>query len=65
MALLGKTLRGKTTRPACPGGIHIKRNYKPHQINKDQAEFDQFKEMAKKKRDYLRQKIKEEQKFVA
>lgn len=37
MALLGKTLKGKTTRP---GGIPVVPNIKLRQINKDQAEFD-------------------------
>jgi hypothetical protein len=37
MALLGKTLKGKTTRP---GGLPTKRNIKLRQIAKTQEEFD-------------------------
>lgn len=37
MALLGKTLKGRSTRP---GGIPQKRNIKWRQLAKNQEEFD-------------------------
>jgi len=37
MALLGKTLKGRTTRPE---GLPVKRNLKMREIVKTQEEFD-------------------------
>jgi hypothetical protein len=61
MALLGKTLKGKSARP---GGLPVKKNLKIRYIAKTQEEFDQLKQLAKMKRDVLRSKIKTEQKIV-
>lgn len=61
MGLLGKTLKGRTTRP---GGIPPVKNIKIRQIAKTHDEFNQLKELAKIKRDILRTKIKNEHKFV-
>ncbi|KAL4428775.1 hypothetical protein ABPG74_001289 [Tetrahymena malaccensis] len=61
MALLGKTLKGRSTRP---GGIPQKRNIKWRQLAKNQEEFDQLKQLAKMKREGLKARIKDEQKVV-
>lgn len=61
MGLLGKTLKGRTTRP---GGNPPVLNIKIRQIAKTHDEFNQLKELAKIKRDILRTKIKNEHKFV-
>lgn len=61
MGLLGKTLKGRTTRP---GGIPPVKNIKVRQIAKTHDEFNQLKELAKTKRDILRARIKNEHKFV-
>jgi hypothetical protein len=50
MALLGKTLKGRSTRP---GGIPQKQNIKLRQIAKTQDEFDQMKQLSKMKRERL------------
>ena len=39
MALLGKTLKGRTTRP---GGAEIKRNIKYRQLTRNEQEFEEF-----------------------
>ncbi|EGR27764.1 hypothetical protein IMG5_189650 [Ichthyophthirius multifiliis] len=61
MALLGKTLKGRSTRP---GGLPQKRNIKYRQLAKNQEEFDQLKQLAKLKREGLKNRIKDEQKIV-
>ena len=61
MGLLGKTLKGRSTRP---GGIPPTQNIKIRQIAKTHEEFDQLKKLADMKRGVLRTKIKEEHKFV-
>lgn len=43
MALLGKTLKGRTTKP---GGLEVKRNIKVRQISKNEAEFEENKKNA-------------------
>jgi hypothetical protein len=47
MALLGKTLKGKTTRP---GGAEVKRNIKVRQISRNEAEFEENKKNAQFRR---------------
>ncbi len=54
MALLGKTLKGRSARP---GGLPKKKNIKLRQVAKTQEEFDQLKELAKMKKEILRSKI--------
>jgi hypothetical protein len=44
MALLGKTLKGRTTRP---GGAEIKRNLKVRQISRTQEEIDENTKLSK------------------
>ena len=61
MGLLGKTLKGRSTRV---GGIPPVKNIKIRQIAKTQDEFDQLKKLADMKRGVLRSKIKAEHKFV-
>ena len=57
MALLGKTLKGRSTRP---GGIPVMPNIKWRQLIKNQDDFDQFKRLSKLKLDELRFRIKSE-----
>ena len=54
MGLLGKTLKGRTSRE---GGLPPKKNIKIRQIAKTQEEFDNLKKLAKMKKDILRSKI--------
>ncbi|CAD8138135.1 unnamed protein product [Paramecium octaurelia] len=61
MALLGKTLKGRTTKP---GGTEQKRNIKIRQITKSQQEFEESQKQAQFKKEQLRSKIREEQKIV-
>lgn len=57
MGLLGKTLKGRSTRP---GGLPVKPNIKYRQIAKTQQEFDELKANAKEKRERLKARIKDE-----
>jgi len=61
MALLGKLLKGKTTR-AIPEGQ--RRNVKVRQQNKTQEELDQEKKLIKMKRDFLRNALAGEEKII-
>jgi hypothetical protein len=61
MALLGKTLKGKTTRP---GGAEVKKNQKIRQISKNEVEFEENRKNALLRRTQLKTRIKDEQKIV-
>jgi hypothetical protein len=58
MVLLGKTLKGRTTKP---GGNAPQRNIQIRQISKTQEEFDQNIKLSKIKRETLKQRLGDEQ----
>ena len=60
MGLLGKTLKGRSTKP---GAKNVRKNVKYKQLNKTQDQYDKI--MIKKRRDDLKQKILDEKKIVA
>jgi len=62
MALLGKLLKGKTTRIVGDGQ---RRNIKVRQQNKTQEELDQEKKLIKMKRDFLRNALAGEERIIA
>jgi len=60
MGLLGKALKGRSTKP---GAKNVRRNVKYKQLNQMQQDFDKI--MIKKNRDGLKQQILDEKKIVA
>ena len=58
MVLLGKTLKGRTTKP---GGNAPQRNIQIRQISKTQEEFDQNIKLSKIKRETLKTRLGDEQ----
>jgi len=61
MALLGKLLKGKTTKPVGEGE---RRNVKVRQQNKTQEELDQDKKLIKIKRDFLKNALAAEERII-
>jgi len=57
MTLLGKTLKGKTTRP---GGLEQRKNLRYRNISKTQQEFDLQNKLSKIRRENLKMRYQDE-----